>query len=187
MSATIVVSLITATSTLTAVAISGCIAFLVGRTQARTQVEITRNQLVNKQWVEKREIKKGVYLNFVSQMGAVETALWDLGRPTPEAVSSDEFERLIRSLDNAIADLRYQNYLVTIEGSTNSAAVAQRAYELLRDRAEELMMAARTWYETGFGGTHDLTPKEDEYRPVVALKNDFIVAVKESLDEPLAD
>lgn len=187
MNAVIVVSLITAISTLTAAAVSGYIAFLVGRTQAKAQVEITRNQLVDQRWAARREIKKGVYLNFVSQMGAVETALWDLGRPTLEAVSSDEFERLIRSLDNAVADLRYQSYLVTIEGSTNSAAVAQRAYELLRDRAGELMMAARTWYETGFGGMRDLTPKEDEYRPAVALKNDFIVTVKESLDEPLAD
>lgn len=142
---------------------------------------------MNQQLTEVRQIKKDVYVSFVSQITVVETALLDLGRPTPETPSRDEFEKLLKSLGKAISDLRYQNDLVTIEGAAKPALVAAEILKLLTKLAMNLEMAARTWYDTGFGGVHDLIPRGEEINLLAKLKNELVAAVKESLNEPLID
>jgi len=75
MSTTVAVALITAISTLAGGAISGYITFLISRGNNRVQMAVTRENLLDKCLVDRRQIRRTAYVQYLNQLSSAERTL----------------------------------------------------------------------------------------------------------------
>jgi hypothetical protein len=117
MKTTIAVALITAISTLSAAAISGYLAYKVSAAQGK-------QAWVEQRLLERRQIRRQAYVQFLNQVGIAEQALDKLWQSkTP---SEPDFHTFIESGIDATGAVQPLLYLVTLEGP--SAVVSAAAF-----------------------------------------------------------
>ena len=85
MSTTVTVAIITSLSTLAGVGVSGCIAFFIGRTQAKTQIKLADSDKTEQRFKERQQTRRDSYVQFLNQVSKVEQTLnvtWQSSAPS---------------------------------------------------------------------------------------------------------
>ncbi len=130
-STVIAVALITSISTLAAASISAYIAFLVSRNHNATELAVAKDNRIDQQFKERRQIRRDAYVQFLNQANTVDQCL---GNYWHEILSSSDLTRVSDNLQAVKTGLEYLQRLgnlVALEGPDDVTDSARKLQSLL--------------------------------------------------------
>lgn len=184
MSTTIAVTLITAISTLSGAGISGYVAYLISRTQNNSQLEIARNQQLEQRLQGRGQIRRDVYLQYLNQIGAVESVLDGLWRRNLAGVDTND-----GTYENSITNLRRAKDVVVLEGPAAVSDLASKLWMKCDDEFLTIQGLVKVFGKVDQEASllqKDLASYRNTASQRSDLKHKFIAAAQTSVDELLS-
>jgi hypothetical protein len=171
-------------STLAGVGVSGYIAFLVSRTQGKTQTAIAQGQQLEQRSMERRQIRRDAYLQFLNQLGVTEQVLENLWQSNPPS-NPDEVRGFVQPGLDATSELRRVTNVVILEGPARVSTLAMALATWLTLECADIARVAKVAQKSGAICLSD----EETFTKVTLRrgesKRELIAVAQKSLDEML--